>query len=259
LKPQTHGTIVRSMSSVNDDATAKLMSSNSDDWLGNFFAMFDTTIAGDVEEFDVNEVLSGGLNDAISGGEREPAECENSVFADEADENGKRGRAPTTSSAVLSEGAKKNKSKREKLRRDALNDKFNELSAALEPGAVPKTDKAKIVVAATALIKKLRDQHGRLTDMIVKMREDEMRQREANEKLVQEKMELLHEKLRIEAQLQTYLTSMPFSSGPLVTGADGKTTMAPAGFWPSMAFPTPFLEPNAEEPVEDVTLRAPVA
>ena len=246
----------RRMAPVDAGAMTPLESQISDDWLANFFDTFDTTITGDAVEFAL------GATETAIGAELGLELCEASEFAEEAGENGKRGRATestttTTTTTTLSEGAKRNKSKREKLRRDALNDKFMALSAVLEPGSVPKTDKAKVVVAATALIKKLRDHHNRLTEMIIRMQAEKTRQQEMNAQLVQEKTQLLHEKLRIEAQLQTYLTSMPFASpaGGVVTGASGKAAVVPAPVW---AFPTPFLEqPTTEE--EDVTLRAPVA
>lgn len=240
------------MAHVDADAMTPLVSQTSDDWLANFFDTFDTTITGDAVNFAL------GASETAIGADLGLELCrEASEFTEEAGENGKRGRATEATTAPLSEGAKRNKSKREKLRRDALNDKFMELSSVLEPGSVPKTDKAKVVVAATALIKKLRDHHNRLTEMIVKMQAEKTRQQEMNAQLVQEKTQLLHEKLRIEAQLQAYLTTMPFASplGGVATGTAGKTAVAPAPVW---AFPTPFSEqPTSEE--EDVTLRAPVA
>jgi len=237
-------------------ASLKVDNQTSDDWLANFLETFDTVIAGESDDFALGAAETVIRDDMVRG------LCDDeddSKYADDADDNGKRGRS--MESGTLSEGAKKNKSKREKRRRDALNDKFMELSAVLEPGSVPKTDKAKVVVAATALIKKLRDHHHKLTEMIVKIQSEKTRQQEMNSQLIQEKTTLLHEKLRIEAQLQAYLTSMPFASplGGVVTSVGGKVTAIPAGIWAfSAPFPTPFLEPTNAE-VEDVTLRAPVA
>ena len=93
-------------------------------------------------------------------------------------------------------------------------------------------------------------------------REEEKRQEELTfalaaekETLVREKTQLLHEKLRIEAQLQGFLASMPFASP-----ADGVRPIASAKAADAQTWsvPTPFILPATTND-EDVTLRAPVA
>ena len=137
-----------------------------------------------------------------------------------------------------------------------------ELIAVLEPGSMMKADKATVVVAATQLIKQLRADHSSLANVIMHFQEDNIRQAESTrtlaaerDALVKEKTELLHEKLRIEAQLQGFLASMPFASPVEGVTAPAAKTMRGNAAW---TVPTPFLPAN-EEAEEDVTLRAPVA
>ena len=134
----------------------------------------------------------------------------------------------------------------------------------LEPGESQKGDKATVtkatvVFAATELIKRLRVEHARLANMIMRFQEDNLLKAELTQKLaaerdqlMQEKTHLLREKLRIEAQLQGFLTSMPFASP-----ADGMVSTKSASGVAAWTVPTPFMP--ASEEGEDVTLRAPVA
>lgn len=236
----------------------------SSDWLNEFFIHFDGEespfdVAG---AFDVGTGLASGIEEKpVEVAATEGATCSKKRKAEDGEEeevaNQAQGRSYT-----LSEGAKKTKSTREKRRRDALNTRFEELIAVLEPGSTLKADKATVVVAATQLIKQLRAEHSRLANMIMHFQEDNIRQAEMTralvmerEALVKEKTQLLHEKLRIEAQLQGFLASMPFAS-PVegVTAPAGKTMRGNAAW----TVPTPFL-PASDQAEEDVTLRAPVA
>jgi hypothetical protein len=228
------------------------------DWLSEFFDTFpegelpDTASLGDLDLFSAQE----GLGAAPTLAEKK-RKAEGSV-----EQEPSEGVKTAVRSHVLSEGAKKSKSKREKLRRDALNTRFDELSAVLEPGSALKSDKASVVVAATSQIKRLREEHARLSEMIERVQGEKKRQEELNfalaaekETLVLEKTQLLHEKLRIEAQLQGFLASMPFASP-----ADGVRPIASAKAADAQTWsvPTPFILPATSND-EDVTLRAPVA
>ena len=129
---------------------------------------------------------------------------------------------PTTlkPSTALCERAKKAKARtREKLRRDALNSRYQELSAVLELGESKKSDKEALVSAATDLIKRLRAEHVRLANMIMRFQDEKLQKADLlralameREQLVKEKAQLLEEKLHVEGQLQRFLTSMPFGS-----------------------------------------------
>ena len=95
--------------------------------------------------------------------------------------------------------------------------------------------------------------------MIMRFQEDNLLKTELTQtlaaerdQLMQEKTHLLREKLRIEAQLQGFLTSMPFASP-----ADGMVSTKSASGVAAWTVPMPFMP--ASEEGEDVTLRAPVA
>ncbi len=129
---------------------------------------------------------------------------------------------PTTlkPSTALCERAKKAKARtREKLRRDALNSRYQELSAVLELGESMKSDQAALVSAATDSIKRLRAEHARLANLIMRFQDEKSQKADLlralaveREQLVKEKAQLLEEKLHVEGQLQRFLTSMPFGS-----------------------------------------------
>ena len=237
------------------------------DWLSDFFDTFD---ADHVGAFDVANAFADVPTEVIGGeGASERAAGTKRKATEETDGSQDEGVAVTATtvmattatgrSNVLSEGAKKTKSTREKRRRDVLNSRFEELSAVLEPGESQKGDKATVVFAATELIKRLRVEHARLANMIMRFQEDNLLKAELTQtlaaerdQLMQEKTHLLREKLRIEAQLQGFLTSMPFASP-----ADGMVSTKSASGVAAWTVPTPFMP--ASEEGEDVTLRAPVA
>ena len=122
------------------------------DWLSDFFDSFD---ADDVGAFDganafadvPTEVIGGEGARVRAAGTKRKATLEADGSQDErvavtATSVAATSVAATTAAAttatgrsnVLSEGAKKTKSTREKRRRDVLNSRFEELSAVLEPG-----------------------------------------------------------------------------------------------------------------------------
>jgi hypothetical protein len=237
----------------------------SSDWLNEFFIHFDGEespfdVAG---AFDVGTGLASGIEEKpVEVAATEVATCSKKRKAEDGEEEEEVANQAQGRSYTLSEGAKKTKSTREKRRRDALNSRFEELIAVLEPGSMLKADKATVVVAATQLIKQLRAEHSRLANMIMHFQEDNIRQAEmtralATERdaLAKEKTQLLHEKLRIEAQLQGFLASMPFASPVEGVTAPAAKTMRGNEAW---TVPTPFL-PASDQAEEDVTLRAPVA
>ena len=128
---------------------------------------------------------------------------------------------PTTlkPSTALCERVKKAKRTREKLRRDTLNSRYQQLSAVLELGESKKSDQAALVSAATDLIKRLRAEHARLANTIMRFQDEKLQKADLlralameREQLVKEKAQLLEEKLHVEGQLQRFLTRMPFGS-----------------------------------------------
>ena len=168
---------------------------------------------------------------------------------------------PTTlkPSTALCERVKKAKRTREKLRRDSLNSRYQQLSVVLELGESKKSDQAALVSAATDLIKRLRAEQVRLANMIMRFRDEKLQKADLfralameRERLVKEKAQLLEEKLHVEGQLQRFLLSMPFAS-PM---GDMVSTKSTSGV-PAWTMPAPFASENEEE--DNATLRPPVA
>lgn len=109
------------------------------------------------------------------------------------------------------------------MRRDRLNDRFQELSSILEPGRPPKMDKAAILSDAVRMVNQLRDEAKKLK------KSHEVLQDKINE-LKAEKNELRDEKQRLKAEKEKLEHQM-------------KTVHTQSGFLPS-AVPAPFAGPG---------------
>ncbi|TVU19649.1 hypothetical protein EJB05_35812 [Eragrostis curvula] len=99
---------------------------------------------------------------------------------------------------------------REKLRRDKLNERFNELCAILEPGKPPKADKVAILSDATRLLSQLRAEAQKL------QKSNESLQ-DSIKSLKAEKSELRDEKTRLKAErerLEQMLKGISAASAP---------------------------------------------
>lgn len=173
--------------------------------------------------------------------------------------------------------AKHKKSRREKLRRDALNDRFMDLSALLDPesGKPLKTDKASIVTDAARVIKTLREELARLSASLENMTKTNEEMTKERESLVADKAALVQDKAKLEHQLHCFMSSMPFASpvvapaGPYppapqagalvpVGAVNGAVKPGQAGMMPVMwSFPPLVVQSTTAE--EDAKLRAPVA
>lgn len=104
------------------------------------------------------------------------------------------------------------KSVREKARRDALNDRFDDLSKCLQenPDDELKTDKSSIVIAARAYILVLREQLEKANACIAAERSE----------WAKTKREMIAEKILVEQKLQNFMATMPFASAiPSVGGS----------------------------------------
>ncbi|XP_062179842.1 transcription factor ILR3-like [Phragmites australis] len=82
---------------------------------------------------------------------------------------------------------------REKLRRDKLNERFNELCAVLEPGKPPKADKVAILSDAARLLSQLRAEAQ-------KLKKSNESLQDSIKSLKAEKSELRDEKTRLKAE-----------------------------------------------------------
>ena len=111
------------------------------------------------------------------------------------------------------------KSVREKARRDALNDRFDDLSKCLQenPDDELKTDKSSIIIAARACILVLREQLEKLNACLAAERSE----------WAKTKREMIAEKILVEQKLQNFMAKMPFATA--IPSAGGSKHTANAG------------------------------
>ncbi|PON48526.1 Basic helix-loop-helix transcription factor [Parasponia andersonii] len=106
-----------------------------------------------------------------------------------------------------SSGASCSKACREKLRRDRLNDRFLELVAAMEPGRLPKTDKAAILSDAVRILTQLRSESRLLKETIDDLQERIKELKAEKNELRDERQRLKEDKDRLEQQVRAAMTS----------------------------------------------------
>ncbi|KAF3334077.1 transcription factor ILR3-like protein [Carex littledalei] len=92
---------------------------------------------------------------------------------------------------------------REKLRRDRLNERFNELCAVLEPGKPPKADKVAILSDATRLLNQLRSEAEKLKKSNESIQDNIKNLKVEKSILRDEKTKLKAEKERVEQTLKS--------------------------------------------------------
>ncbi|KAL9401374.1 hypothetical protein Peur_005223 [Populus x canadensis] len=145
-------------------------------------------IEGDESYLDLLGILLGpdnSLTNSGYGGVVDNDFLSSALVTQERECSRKRGRSDSCSRAGT-------KACREKLRRDRLNDRFQDLSSILEPGRQAKTDKPAILDDAIRVLNQLKAEAQEL--------------KETNEKLLEEikslkaeKIELREEKLTLKA------------------------------------------------------------
>ena len=111
---------------------------------------------------------------------------------------------------------------REKARRAALNDRFDDLSKCLQenPDDELKTDKSSIVIAARACILVLRVQLEKLNACLAAERSE----------WAKTKRDMIAEKILVEQKLQNFMAKMPFASAiPSVGGSKHAANAGVAG------------------------------
>ena len=117
-----------------------------------------------------------------------------------------------TTTVTNNRRAKMKKSAREKSRRDALNDRLEDLSKCLSksPKDELKTEKSSIVIAARAYILVLREQLEKANACIAAERSE----------WAKTKREMIAEKILVEQKLQNFMAKLPFASAiPSVGGS----------------------------------------
>ncbi|KAH8495627.1 hypothetical protein Peur_055675 [Populus x canadensis] len=108
----------------------------------------------------------------------------------------KRGRSDSCSRAGT-------KACREKLRRERLNDRFQDLSSVLEPGRPAKTDKPAILDDAIRVLNQLKNEAQELKETNEKLLEEIKSLKAEKTELREEKLMLKADKEKMEQQLKT--------------------------------------------------------
>jgi hypothetical protein len=118
------------------------------------------------------------------------------------------------------QSTKLKKSRREKLRREAMNDRFMELSALFDPtrsSAPLTTDKNIIVTKAAKEIKELRAELAKLYATVESMLESNLALKKESSYAAEDKAALQQDKEKLQNQLYCFMSSMPFASPTLGT------------------------------------------
>lgn len=166
---------------------------------------------------------------------------------------------PAATATTTTRPAKKvKKSVREKARRDALNDRFEDLSRCLQESADDelKTDKSSIVIAARECILGLREQLEKLNACLAAERSE----------WAKTKQELIAEKILVEQKLQNFMAKMPFASA-IPSAGGSKHAAANAGVADTVVAEendgdaplAPLLVVSTTTAEEDAKWRAPLA
>merc|ERR1712086_692711 len=116
------------------------------------------------------------------------------------------------------QSTKLKKSRREKLRREAMNDRFMELSALFDPtrSRPLTTDKNIIVTKAAKEIKELRAELAKLYATVESMLESNLALKKESSYAAEDKAALQQDKEKLQNQLYCFMSSMPFASPTLV-------------------------------------------
>ncbi|CAA2990184.1 transcription factor ILR3-like [Olea europaea subsp. europaea] len=127
-------------------------------------------------------------------------------------------------------GASDSKSHKEKIRRDKLNDRFQELSSILEPGRPPKMDKAVILSDAVRMVIHMREEAQNLKESYESLQEKVNELKAEKNELRGEKLKLKTEKEKLGLQVKALSTlppgylhhphpiPAPFAASPPVVG-----------------------------------------
>ncbi|CAN1326952.1 Transcription factor ILR3 [Linum perenne] len=143
---------------------------------------------------------------------------------------------------------------REKMRRERLNDRFLELSAIIDPGRPPKSDKSAILAEAARMVTQLRDEADKLKETNASLQEKITELKAEKSELRDEKQRLKTEKEQLERQVKSISTSPP---GYLPHPAMAAKMMPFVGY-PKFSM-WQFMPPAAVDTSQDHAIRPPVA
>ncbi|XP_065861783.1 transcription factor bHLH104-like [Euphorbia lathyris] len=142
-----------------------------------------------------NNTHSGGVDiDFSSGG----------VLSHENQSSRKRGRTDSCSKATST-----TKACREKLRREKLNDRFQDLNSVLEPGRSARNDKPGILDDAIRVLNQLKNEAQELKETNEKLVEEIKNLKTEKNELREEKLSLKADKERMEQQLKIMAVGPP--------------------------------------------------
>lgn len=200
---------------------------------GGVFPSLEPVFQWPTDAFSVPTALSNG-QDVSDGNSNIAKQCNSKKRV--------RSEACTTSDS---------KAHREKMRRDRLNDRFQELSSIIDPGKPPKMDKSAILSDAVKVVNQLRDEAKKLKVTFEDLQEKVNELKAEKSELREEKQKLKAEKEKLELQLKAISSSQ--AAGFLAPPHLGSKMIPFAGYPPGMIPMWQFV------PSEDHSLRPPMA
>ncbi|KAA8519952.1 hypothetical protein F0562_014138 [Nyssa sinensis] len=228
-------------------------------WLFDYAVIEDSPLpGGDLP------TLEPGFNwpsDAFPGSAGLSAKFDNTFGnSDDIKESGSRKRLRSGSC-----GSSDSKACREKMRRDRLNDRFQELSSILEPGRPPKMDKTVILSDAVRMVTQLRDDAQKLKDSSESLQEKINELKAEKNELRDEKQKLKAEKEKLEQQVKALSSQRGFLPHPSAIHAPFAAPGQVVGgkLVPFIGYPGvsmwQFMPPASVDTSQDHVLRPPVA
>ncbi|XP_075506501.1 transcription factor ILR3-like [Primulina tabacum] len=158
------------------------------------------------------------------------------------------------------------KARKEKQRRDRLNDKFVELGKLLEPGRVPKTDKLAVLADAVRMVTLLKGEAQKLKELNLNLQEKIKETKDEKNELRNEKQRLKLEKEKLEQQMKMLCAPQPtfLPSPPAIPAAFAARSQASANkMVPVISYPGvamwQFMPPTVVDTSQDHLLHPPVA
>ncbi|CAI5511940.1 unnamed protein product, partial [Closterium sp. Naga37s-1] len=132
-----------------------------------------------------------------------------------------------------------NKANREKIRRDRLNDRFEELARALERSELARADRVSILVDAVRVLAQLRAETSRLrgsaehmSEQIRELKAEKSELREERARLLANKQHLEDEVRRMAASGAAQSTAATSAAASVVSAARPTAATPPLGFAP---------------------------
>ncbi|CAI5506559.1 unnamed protein product [Closterium sp. Naga37s-1] len=132
-----------------------------------------------------------------------------------------------------------NKANREKMRRDRLNDRFEELARALERSELARADRGSILVDAVRVLAQLRAETSRLrgsaqhmSEQIQELKAEKSELREERARLLANKQQLEDEVRRLAASGAAQSTAATSAAASVVSAARPTAATPPLGFAP---------------------------